>query len=140
MGLEWNVFVDCFNENKIEPHNVFNHFRFMEDLIEIKKKYKDDFGKFAEEVKRSLMYYYWSKCEWEIVLTSFPPYINEKELDRINAERTERIEKCGRFVRESVHLETGLKIDVYQQVMMNWNQFINYLWNNKKLIRKDQIC
>ena len=135
MGLEWNVFVSDFNTDKIEVHNVFDHYRFMEDLIKINKKCKDNFNVFANEVKRSLMYYYWSKCEWEVVVTSFPPYINEKELLRLNEERKERIEKYGRFIRTDVDLITGKKIDVYDQVMLNWDNFITYLWNNRRLIK-----
>ena len=135
MGLEWNVFVSDSNADKIEVHNVFNHYSFMKDLIKINKKCKDDFNVFADEVKRSLMYYYWSKCEWEVVITSFPPYINEKEFLRLNTERNERIEKYGKFIKTDVDLETGKKIDVYNQVMMNWNNFITYLWNNRKLIK-----
>ena len=135
MGLEWNVFVSDFNTDKIEVYNVFDHHSFMEDLIKIKKKCKDDFNVFANEVKCSLAYYYWSKCEWEVVITSFPPYINEKEFLRLNTERNEHIEKYGRFIRTDVDLETNKKIDVYEQVMMNWDNFITYLWNNRKLIK-----
>lgn len=135
MSLEWNVFVSDFNTDKIEVYNVFDHHSFMEDLIKINKKCKDDFNVFANEVKCSLVYYYWSKSEWEVVITSFPPYINEKEFLRLNTERNERIEKYGRFIRTDVDLETGKKIDVYDQVMMNWDKFITYLWNNRKLIK-----
>ena len=137
MKLEWNVFVDDFNGQNIRSHNVFNHYRFMDDLIKIKKKYKDDFDNFSKEVKKSLGYYYWSKSEWEVVVTSFPPYIDYYELARCCNEYHERIDKYGTFVREPVSLEVGEKIDVYRQVLMNWNQFINYLWNNKRLIKHE---
>lgn len=134
--LEWNVFIDDFNTSEIKIHNIFNHYGFMLDLIDINKKHNEDFINFAEEVKSSLMYHYRCKCEWEVVVTSFPPYINEKEFLRLNLERDERIMKYGRFIRESVNLETSEKVDVYKQVMMNRNQFINYLWDNRKLIKK----
>ena len=134
MKLEWYVF-DCdFNTNEVKHHNVFNHHGFMKDLVVVKKRYKD-FDTFAQEVKHTLMYHYRSKCEWEVVVTSFPPYINDKELNRLNAERNERIEKHGQFIRTWVNLETCKKIDVYDQVLMNWNQFIKYLWENRKLIK-----
>ena len=135
MGLEWNVFVSDFNTDKIEVHNVFDQHTCTEDLNKNKKKSKDDFNTFANEVICSLVYCYWSKCEWEVIITSFPPYINEKEFLRLNTERNEHIEKYGRFIRTDVDLETGKKIDVYEQVMMNWDNFITYLWNNRKLIK-----
>lgn len=47
--------------------------------------------------------YYWSKCEWEIILSHWPPRKNAQEL----------------------------KIDVYDQVMLNWPIFCDYIWANK---------
>lgn len=135
MKLVWNVYIDDFNSQEIQVHNVFDHYSFMQDLVEIKKKHEDSFLLFEKEVKSSLMYFYCSKCEWEVVITSWPPYINEKEFLRINLERTERIMRNGTFIRESVNLVTGIKVDVYSQIMMNWTNFINYLWENRKLIK-----
>ena len=135
MNLEWNVFEYDFNDNKIVTHNVFKHSRLMNDLIKIRKIHNDDSEMFAKEVKKSLAYYYWSKCEHEIVVTSFPPYVHSKEITRLIEQRDECVKKYGNFVRESVRLETGDKIDVYGQIMMNWDRFIEYLWNNKKLIK-----
>ena len=134
--LVWNVFVEDINARKIEIHNIFDHYRFMEDLVNIKKKYGEDFTKFSEEVRKSLKYYYWSKCEWEVVITSWPPYINEKEFIRLNLERNERISKYGQFIRTDANIETSKKIDVYDQVMMNWDVFIRYLWIKRELIKK----
>ena len=101
--LVWNVFVGDFNGKRIERYNIFRHGSFYADVKKYAKKYKDDREKFEEEIKRSLMYYYWSKCEWEIILSGWPN-------------------------KEGFHEE---KIDVYDQVMMNWEVFINYLWENR---------
>ena len=112
--LRWNVYCDDFNEKRIRTFNIFDHWRFREDCQKIAKKYTGredpvgDKAKFSEEIKRSLMYYYWSKCEWEIILDSWP-------------ERKD-------FRQE--------KIDVYDQVALNWDVFINWLWDNRKELRK----
>lgn len=132
MELVWNVFIE--RNDKIIIHNIFDHVRFMNDLVQIKKY--TDFEKFEKEVDLSLMYFYWSKCEWEVVVTSFPPYISNEELESLSKERSEAIENYGRFIRTYVNLETAEKVDVYKQVRMNWKPFINYLWNNRKLITK----
>ena len=79
---------------------------------------------------------YWSRCEYETVITSWPPHVDGKEIDRLNKERTEHIEKWGNFYCTDVRLSVGEKIDVYSQVKLNWQHFINYLWNNRKLIKK----
>ena len=132
MELVWNVFIE--RNDKIIIHNIFDHVRFMNDLVQIKKY--TDFEKFEKEVDLSLMYFYWSKCEWEVVVTSFPPYISNEELKSLSKERSEAIENYGRFIRTYVNLETAEKVDVYRQVKMNWKPFIDYLWNNRKLIKK----
>lgn len=113
--MVWNVYVGNFNGRCIETYNIFRHCRFFDDVKRIYKKYKNDFDKFSEEIKRSLMYYFWSKCEWEITLGSWPPRDN--------------------FQDE--------KIDVYDQVMMNWDVFIKYVWDmchaRKLPVRKAEL-
>ena len=104
--LEWNVYIENFNKKEIEIFNIFKHSRFLDDLIKYKKKYKEK-EEFLEKVKSSLRYYYWAKCEWEITLRDWPPHEN--------------------FDYK--------KIDVYDQIMLNWEQFSNYLWEHKKEIK-----
>ena len=101
--LIWNVFIGDFNQPAIRTFNIFKHHSFYEDVVKFAKKYKDNREEFEEQVRRSLMYYFWSKCEWEIILTGWP-------------------------TRDDYH---DAKIDVYEQVKMNWEPFINYLWENK---------
>ena len=112
--LEWNVYVGNFTEKKMETDNVFEHCGFVKDCQEAYKKHKDDKDAFLEEVRRSLMYYFWSKCEWEIILSLWPPRENQQPL----------------------------KIDVYDQVMLNWPIFSEYVWNNRdefKVRRKRNV-
>ena len=106
MALEWNVWVSDWNTKTIKQHNVFEHYRFMEDLQRIYKKYKNDREQFMDEVKHSLMYWYWSKCEWEVVIQHWP-----------------ELPDCG------------LKADVYEQIAMNWDRFCDYLWENKEELK-----
>ena len=99
--LKWNVIIGDFNHKDIETYNIFDHDYFKEYCDKAWKKYKYDFDAFSKEVKRNLMYYFWSKCEWEVIVSHWPP--SERFNDK--------------------------KIDVYEQVMMNWDVFIVYLWN-----------
>ena len=66
-SLVWNVIYHSVNEDKIKTFNVFNHGGFREDLKKLYKKYPEK-EEFAEELRRSLMYYFWCKCEWEIII------------------------------------------------------------------------
>lgn len=106
--LTWNVIYGNFNRGDIETFNIFNHGGFVEDCKKAAKKHKDDKEAFAKEVRSSLMYYYWSKCEWEVIVSHWPPSEHHSE----------------RFRDE--------KIDVFDQVTMNWDIFIDYLWEHKK--------
>ena len=138
MNLEWNVFRHDVNKNKIVTFNIFNHWKFNEDVQKSLKKFKDK-DEFAEHLRRDLMYYFWSKCEYEVIITSFPTYITMKELDSLNEERTLRKEKYGRdLVRISANLDTEIKIDIYTQVMNNWDIFLDYVWNSKQR-RKNKV-
>lgn len=101
--LEWNVYVSNFNAKTIETHNIFRHGGFVEDCQKAYKKHKDDQDAFLEEVRRSLMYYYWSKSEWEVIIDHWP------HRDNARAE----------------------KVDVFDQVMLNWPIFSEYVWNNR---------
>ena len=132
MSLEWNVFRHDVNKNKIVAFNVFDHYRFNEDVQKSLKKFRDK-SEFAEQLRRDLMYYFWSKYEYEVVITTFPPYITMDELDRVNYERWSHKDKYGTdYVRQNVNLDTGIKIDIYEQVMNNWDLFLDYVWNSKR--------
>ena len=132
MKLEWNVYTHNFNGKSIEKYNIFNHGRFMEDVKKELKKCETK-EEFAERLRRDLFYYFGSKCEWEIVVTSWTPHITVSELERLNKEREETIEKYGREpYRLYVNPDVGEKIDVYEQVMMNWDLFVDYVWSHKR--------
>lgn len=98
--MHWIVYIDNINTKSIETFDVFEHYSFAEDVRKAYKRHKDDFGAFSEDVRRSLVYYFWSKCEWEVILSAWPP--------------TNRISQR--------------KIDVYEQVRNNWDVFIEYVW------------
>ena len=98
--MEWYVYVEDINGRHITTYNIFQHGRFMDDVQKIYKQYKDDFDIFSCEIQKSLRYYFWSKAEWEIILSDWP----ESKI----------------FQKE--------KIDVYDQVMLNWDIFIRYVW------------
>ena len=101
VDLEWNVFVHDINKRQMKIFNVFNHKIYKQEIVEL-LNHRDDYTleEFKEKVESSTMYYYWCKCEWEILIA---PWV-------------------GDFDKESV------KIDVYKQLEMNWNHYIKYLW------------
>lgn len=107
--LTWNVYYEDFNRRNIKTFNIFEHYRFWEDCIKNKKKNKEDKDSFIKQLRQDLMYYFWSRSEWEIILTSWPERKNFKEK----------------------------KIDVCDQIELNWDRFVDYVWNNIKDIKKE---
>ena len=57
---------------------------------------------FSEKLKREIMYYFWSKCEYEIILS---PWTGRAD---------------------------DIKIDIYDQIMMNFGRFVDYCWSFKE--------
>lgn len=101
MEMHWRVYVDDFNRKRIEEYDIFEHHGFAEDVRKAYRKHHTDFDAFSEKVRGSLFYYYRSKCEWEVIVSSWP------QSDCV----PER------------------KVDVYEQVMLNWDVFIGYVWD-----------
>ena len=128
--LTWNAYIEDRNANTIKVFNIFNSFRFISGVIEANNKYKNDF-EFLKKVRSSLMYAFWSKAEYEVIITSWPPHIEKEEFERLTKEDI-------RF-RTWVNLSMGEKIDVYNQVMINWEALKLYLLTNRKLIPKKII-
>lgn len=126
--MTWNVYRYDINSQKIYQYNVFNHNRFLEEVKAIKTKDKDEF---SEKLRIIAMYYFWSKAEHEIVITSFPPYINKDEVSRIIRIASENdVYRYNRYTMH-VNLDRGEKIDIYNQLQMNWEHFVDYVWNSK---------
>lgn len=107
--MKWNVYFHNYNKNEIESYNIFNHSCFTYEVKQLIKKYKDK-NTFTEKLRIELAYYFWSKCEWEVIIS---PWVGRKE-------------PCEE------------KIDVYDQVMLNWDIFVDYVWNNKKELLKHE--
>lgn len=127
--LAYYVYVENFNSKKIEPYNVLSD--HIVNTIKTKTKGISSKELFAQEVKSVLMYNFWSKCEWEIVITDWPTHIETEEVIRLQKEIDDYFECWNRKPYSiGVRLRVAEKIDVYDQVLLNWDIFIDYLWNN----------
>ena len=99
--IEWYVYYHDFNAQKIIKWNVFNHGTFAE---KVNKLLQENLSRdeFADSLKKYLMYYMWSKCEYEIILS---PWTGRAD---------------------------DIKIDVYDQIMMNFDRFVDYCLSFKE--------
>ena len=124
----WNVYRENANAKKIEVYNIFEHASFKRDVQEAYATCKTQ-KEFVEKLKRTLMYYFWSKCEWEMIITDWPTHVSVTEVERMSAEIAKYEADYGhKPYSTGVNLKVAEKIDVYDQVMLNWEAFVNYVW------------
>lgn len=133
MKLEYYVYYHNFNGKSIEKFNIFDHGRFLDDIKKDLEKCTTK-EEFSEKLQGHLFYYYGSKCEWEVVITSWVPHITISELNRLNEEREKTLKEYNREPYSLyVNPDVGEKVCVYSQVMLNWHLFVDYVWSHKKV-------
>lgn len=105
--MEWYVLVEDWNRKEFKPYNIFWHYTLCKQVAKVARRRGITKEEFAKELRGWLMYCFWAKAEWEIVVTSWPP--------------REGVEK---------------KIDVWDQLEMNFDRLLDYMWNNLKEVKK----
>lgn len=100
--LSWRVLHHDFNSNRIVYYDILDGTLFLKDVEQARRKHLDDDVLFLDEVRSLLMYYYWSKCEHEILVS-------------------------GLFDKDG---GSEAKIDAFGQVEANWDAFSQYLLQN----------
>lgn len=100
--MVWNVFYHDFNRQKMTTFNIFDHDGFAYYVQKDLENSKDK-EEFRTKLKSNLMYYFWSKGEYEIIISPW----------------------CGNKNTEDI------KVDVYTQVMNNFDIFLDYVWKHK---------
>ena len=133
--LEWYVYnYDC-NKNKIEPYNIFRHGGFTEYVEKARKKYKTR-DEFMEQVRKALMYYFWSKAEYELIVklegdkVFLMPWCGCRNPEEVAIEADK-----GDFDWEDFAIchigkqiyDNKAKIDIYDQVTWLWGDFAIWL-------------
>lgn len=164
--LQWHVYNQDINKHEIKPYNVFNHGGFIKGLNQMFKDIKKEGKKYLEEhgygmdnykwstrdenkynkymesfvdeyLRKECGYYFWSKCECEVVITSWPTYITLGEYYRIDKELANYIKEYDKVpLALNVCPEIGEKIDIYDQLRLNWDAFKRYVLEHEKEIKK----
>ena len=147
--LEWNVLYYDINKNKITTYNIFRHGSFNEYLKKAFKKCKTK-EEFAETLRRELMYYFWSKAEWELVVEATEdnrifliPWCGcrnpeETKIDVTNDTSFDWKDFAKKYIQKKGYGNKA-KIDVFDQVVYMWDDFLELVWNSKKRRKKTAI-
>ena len=86
-----------------------------------------------KELDQTCHYFFWAKIEWEIFITTWPPYIDAEEISRIISEyHVNRPPEQALPEHADVHVAKYYKIDVYRQLHDNWERFADYMWRESQ--------
>lgn len=141
--LKWIVYRYNFNADKIETYNVLSGKIFLEEIKKIMVKHRDkDREEFAEALKRKMMYHFWSRCEWEVIIEITEdnrifliPWVGCKEPNEVKIDVTDDTSFDWRgFAEKHINQQrykTRAKIDVYDQLNYRWEEFVDYVLNSK---------
>lgn len=103
--MKWNVFWYNYNHKRIEIINIFSlSSTFRKDIDELMKE-KCSKKDFEERLVKILMYSFWCKSEFEITV--------------------------GAWVAPN-DTDTNKRVDIYDQVMLNFDKFLDYVWSQKE--------
>lgn len=107
--LTWNVYIGNATHGTIEEYNIFSHDYFLDGLKKISRAYKDtQREEFCEHMRKELLYYFWGRVQWEVIIDHWPP-------------------------KDDFH---DKKVDVYEQVRLNWEPFCDYVWAHRAVLRR----
>ena len=97
--MKWNTI--SYDNGKIEYFNIFRNISFREAIEEIFRIPEQSREEIEEQVKRKAKWQFWSRCEYEIILSEWPP----------NA------------------TDNNYKLDVFEQLEANWERFMDYIYD-----------
>ena len=128
--LSWNVFYEDINKRSIIIKDIFDGGYYERVARDLKAKLADK-SAFADSFRNELMRQFGGRAEYEIVITSWPPHVNVDDITtvqkRIEAEEAAWGKKPNMTI---VPLSCNRKVDIFEQLDLNWDQFIDYIWTN----------
>ena len=138
--MKWNVIFPDFKTGRLKYYDIFKDAWFkssMERLLEA--NYEKE--RFVKELDRAATFWFWAKAEYEFKFTEWPPIINVSEVVRIVEEYCETLDKGEEPAKEvKVYPVNSHKIDIYDQLRINWDHFSEYVWmESMKLINRTTI-
>ena len=135
--LSWLVVEYDRNANKIQYYDILEYRE--DDIKKMKKKHKTK-EEFAEALRREMMWRYWSKCEWELIIrltedgrVILGPWAGCRNPDEVEIDVTDITNFDWKSFAikhiEGQRFKNEAKIDVYDQLMWEWDGFLDYVWN-----------
>lgn len=146
---KYNVLIWDINSNKVQQYDVLPYFRNCwkekynkEDCKKIKETKQNKKRKelLKEWVHRKSLYMFWSRCQWEFLISSWP-YGSKQFYDDIKEFLSSdyNLEKIDDKIQlENIITGSMKKIDVHKQIEMNIDIIVDILYNEFKLNENKQ--
>lgn len=131
--FSWTVtHYDC-NRNVICKYDVLKYRE--NDIKTLKKKCKTK-AEFADKLKQELMWRYWSKAEWELIIETtddnriwLSPWCGCRNPGQVKIDVTESKDFDWKTIaKDYIHYGNEAKIDVWDQIEFCFDKFITYCW------------
>lgn len=137
--LSWKVKVFDCNAQKIKDYDILKgHYK---DFIKKLKKKCATKEEFSEAMNREMMWMFWGRCEWELILELddddliwLIPLVGCREPEETSIEvgADNTFDWLGFLKTKNLNSRDQVKIDVYDQLKYRWEDFITYLWTTRQ--------
>lgn len=133
--LTWKVLHFNMNRNMIEEYDVLKY--RLKQMKEFKKK-SENKEEFSELLNREMMWQYWSRSEYELILERvdnklyLKPWVGCRNPEEVKIDVTEEA-FWQEFANSRYRSWWGneCKIDIYDQLIHRWDEFVDYLWTTR---------
>lgn len=144
-SLSWKVKNYAINSNRIWDYDVLE---YREDQIKKLKKKCADKEEFEEKIRSEMMWQYWSRCEYEVIVEIdddnriwLKPWVGCRNPDEVKIDVTDDENFDWRGFAE-LHISKQIyknqaKVDVFDQLQYRWDEFITYLWTTRLKCERD---
>lgn len=135
--LSWKVKNFCINKQSIEDYDVL---KYREDMIKKMKKKCTTKEEFTELLRRECQYIFWGRCEYELIIELtederilLKPWVGARDESKSTIDVTDDTSFDWKgfaveHISEQIYKDEA-KIDVYDQLMWQWQDFVDYVWN-----------
>ena len=137
LKLSWFVYYE--NHGRIEKHDIFEGGYWESEARAIHCETKSR-RQWEDLFRIRLMARYWSRCEYELLLVEWPATVPVSAIDKMRQEVKDHEKNWGtKPYRVNAQLpKAAEKIDVFDQLDLNWGVFVDYVWNYITTIEGDK--
>ena len=132
MSISWIVMDYNSNTHKIEEYDVL---KYRIDWMKKLKKTAKNKEEFSDLLEREMMWQYWSRAEYELILEKYnhelwlKPWCGCHNPEEVKIDVTDDTYWQEFANNYDNWWDNEAKIDIYDQLKFKWSEFVDYCWN-----------